>query len=344
MEHGGILEDYSRVLLDFSTNINPFGFPEAVSGVIKESIDSLKRYPDLRYRELKSIIADYLGGKPEQISLGCGSIEIIDALVSNFDRIIISEPCFSEYRIRSEVRDKIVESYSLDKILKKPEKLGLNERTGIILGNPNNPTGKRISEEGLLNLHEEVVRRGSYLILDEAFFEFVSLDYDSVKLFKGDGFKNIAIIRAATKFFGLPGLRFGYALSSKEMADYIEKIKLPWSLNSFVLPIARIIFKDNDFIINSKEFFEKERAYLINEYKNLSFVDYLATDCNFYLLKFKEVKASFVFDELLKKGILARKTENFNLGFEALRFAIKSRDDNEKLLKTLKDIEMGWSI
>jgi len=341
MEHGGILEDYSKDLLDFSTNINPLGYPDGVEEAIGEGVLALKRYPDLRYRELKTIVSEYLGGSAEQTSLGCGSIEIIDALISLYDRIIISEPCFSEYRLRSEVRNKIVESYPLDKILNEPSSLKLDRDTSIILGNPNNPTGKRISKEKLLYLYKEVANKNSYLILDEAFFEFSSPDYDSVELFTGAGFSNVAIIRASTKFFGLPGLRFGYALSEKEIAERIDKIKLPWSLNAFVLPVARLIFKDKEFITNSKEFFQVERDYLKKEYKTFSFLKMLDTDCNFYLLKFNGVKASFVFDELLKRGILTRKTENFNLEFEALRLAIKSREDNLNLLKALKDIEKG---
>lgn len=340
MQHGGIILDYStnRKLLDFSSNINPLGYPSSVERAILGNLSSMKMYPDLRHRQVISNVSSYLKVPSNFVSVGNGSIELLDLMILNFDRIALFEPCFSEYEIRSEVHGKEIQKLFFDDDFQPvPELLRLNRNTLLILGNPNNPTGCRITRNRLIQIYEKVVSSGAHLLLDEAFFEFCPEDYDSTSLFLGDGYEHVTILRAATKFFGLPGLRFGYAVASKDMTNKIRERQISWTLNAFVEPVSEVIFQDIDFIEKSKHFMFEERLFLKNAYNKLSSFRFCKTHANFYLLECLSHSSEEVFEFLLNKGILARKTTSFNgLEGDFLRFAIRTRKENMFLIDQLK--------
>lgn len=83
-------------------------------------------------------------------------------------------------------------------------------------------------------------------MLDEAFFEFCPTYYDSIEIFKKNDYLNICILRAATKFFALPGLRLGYGCSSKELVNRVYEIIMPWSVNGIAESIAKHLFIDKN--------------------------------------------------------------------------------------------------
>lgn len=340
MEHGGIVLDYSlnEKLIDFSSNINPLGYPRSVDRAILGNLEKLKVYPDFRHRRVLSNVSSYLNVPSNFVSVGNGSMELLDLIISNFEEVVLFEPCFSEYEIRAGIQGKKVQKHRLDEGRRPdPEKLILGKKTLLILGNPNNPTGCRISSDLLAQIYEKVIFSGAHLLLDEAFFEFCPEDYDSVQLFYSDGYRHVSILRAATKFFGLPGLRFGYAAASEEMTDFIRERQLSWTLNAFVAPVSEVIFRDADFIERSKRYMEEERFFLKKSYEHLSAFDYCETHANFYLLKCLKYSAEEVFQFLLSAGILARNTSNFEgLDGEFLRFAIRTHEENILLLDQLK--------
>lgn len=152
-----------------------------------------------------------------------------------------------------------------------------------------------------------------------------------------DKYQHVTILRAATKFFGLPGLRFGYAVASKDMTNKIRERQISWTLNAFVEPVSEVIFQDIDFIEKSKHFMFEERLFLKNAYNKLSSFRFCKTHANFYLLECLSHSSEEVFEFLLNKGILARKTTSFNgLEGDFLRFAIRTRKENMFLIDQLK--------
>jgi threonine-phosphate decarboxylase len=224
MRHGGDLLSYSKDfvgrLIDFSSNINPLGYPKGLEESLVSSFTDLMVYPDIKYRKLKKAVAQYLGCDEGEIILGNGAVEIINNLVMLFDRVIVFTPCFSEYIERPRILGKEVlklplkEDFSIDIDLIR-ENISAGDL--VILGNPNNPTGRRIPKDLLMDIHELVRSNAAHLLLDEAFYEFCPLDYDSIELFRSSN--NICVIRAATKFFALPGIRLGYGFLSSKLAE-----------------------------------------------------------------------------------------------------------------------------
>ncbi|MDO5027649.1 MAG: histidinol-phosphate transaminase [Bacillota bacterium] len=339
--HGGDIYNYQKGILDFSSNINPLGYPSALKEKIYQRFDEVLVYPDLAYRSLKDKVATYLKVEKDQVFLGNGSVEILDLVISNFKRMLIVDPSFSEYRLRAKVHQldlvavNLGQDFKIDLDLLKAT---VKEGDLLVLTNPHNPSGTSLSKEELLEIYVDIVEKDAYLLLDEAFFEFADLDYDSIELFRGLGFSNVGIIRAATKFFGLPGIRLGYGVFDLNMIELLERKELPWSINSFANIAADYIF-DKDFIKESQDYIFKERERFFCELKKVRGIRVFKSNANYFLLEILDKSEKEIFDQLLARNILVRRCSNYkNLKGTFIRIAIKTESDNEIFLKGIKEI------
>lgn len=349
MKHGGDLLTYQHYypeeLIDFSSNINPLGLPVGLKEKLFNSFENLKVYPDIKYRKLKKAIGAYLGCSEGNVLVGNGAVEIINNFIIGAKRVVIMTPSFSEYENRAIVHGKpvikipyiqdeynfLVNLESLDNFLKKDDIL--------ILGNPNNPTGLRIEQEMLEEVYDLVVRRKAYLLLDEAFYEFCPPDYDSIDLFKDYDYEKVGIIRAATKFFSLPGIRLGYACSSIEKSEMIQKIELPWSVNAMADAAGQFIFENSDFIKESRSYIEKEREYLLDKLMDIEGIRPYKSHTNYILIKLIAWDGDYIFDYFLRRGILLRTCSSFlELADDYIRIAIKDRENNQRLIKVFEEL------
>lgn len=192
----------------------------------------------------------------------------------------------------------------------------------------------------MLEIYEIIDKKGAYLLLDEAFFEFSPKDYDSVKLFKPYNYKNVGIIRAATKFFALPGIRLGYACCSKEKVKELGKVELPWSINSLADAAGQFIFKDEEYIKKSKDYIIEQRNYLMEELLKIEGLKPYETHTNYILICLLSWNEEYVFNFLLKQGIVIRKCSSFtDLNSGYIRVAIKDKNNNLRLIKALKRLK-----
>lgn len=345
MKHGGDLLTYEKYydgeLVDFSSNINPLGVPKGLERIIINNFKNIESYPDIKYRKLKGSISKYLGCKEKSVLVGNGAVEIIDIFTSISNRVLLMTPSFSEYEERALAHQKKVvsipyrEDFTIDlrEIEKRLEKGDL-----LILGNPNNPTGLRIEKEILIQIYKLIKYKGATLLLDEAFFEFVPKDYDSIELFKNQQYENLGIIRAATKFFAIPGLRLGYGVTSHKIKEKITQVQMPWTVNAFADIAGQYIFQDKEYIDKSKQYIETERNYLLQELSKIEGINPYKTHSNYILVKLLKWNEEYIFNTLLKYGIVIRKCANFKtLGNNHIRVAIKDRVNNERLIRALKN-------
>ncbi|WP_077368957.1 pyridoxal phosphate-dependent aminotransferase [Anaerosalibacter sp. Marseille-P3206] len=346
MKHGGDLisyrDFYKGNLIDFSSNINPLGPPEGLGEILENSFEKLKAYPDIKYRNLKRSVANYLNCEDKNVVVGNGAVEIIDNFIQLFDRVLVFIPSFSEYELRSKVHKKeVLKLKYTDDFKVDLQSLKDNIKRGdlLILGNPNNPTGMRIEEDVLLSIYKIIREKDGFLLLDEAFFEFCPEDYDSIEIFKKYNFKNVGIIRAATKFFALPGIRLGYGCTSLDIVERYRNIELPWSVNALADCAGGYIFQCKDYIEKSKAYIHEERKYLLSELFNLEGIAPYSTQSNYILIKLLKWNEEYVFNYFLKRGIVIRKCSSFEgLDGEYIRVAIKDREKNMKLIKSFKEL------
>lgn len=159
MKHGGDIVSYQHKyageIIDFSSNINPFGYPSILDDVLPKGLRYLYAYPDVQYRALRAAIGNYLGCEPENVLVGNGSMEILDYFCRNATRIVACIPCFLEYTERARAVSIPVVTLPLPNdfrvtaaVFEKTVQAG----DVLMLGNPNNPTGQRIVQDELIRL------------------------------------------------------------------------------------------------------------------------------------------------------------------------------------------------
>lgn len=346
MKHGGDILSYQHLyngkIIDFSSNINPLGYPGILNDVIPERLEALTAYPDIQYRALRQTIAEYLGCQPDEVLVGNGSMEILEYFCQNAERALVCIPCFSEYLERpliyhkEVVRIRLSDDFQVSQTLVRSE---LKRGDMLILGNPNNPTGLRIPEHELQAIQQLTEERKAFLVLDEAFFEFCAEDYDSIRLFYGK--ENVCIIRAATKFFGLPGIRLGYAYAVRGIAQKHHETALPWRINAIADLAGRIIFHDAEYIKKSKEASKEQRQFMLAQLKTLEGITVYPSNSNFILLKLTHLTEDELFHRLIRQGLLIRKASSFEgLDHSYIRIAIKDQMSNKKLIKALQKCKL----
>lgn len=330
-------------IIDFSSNINPFEV-NCIDKIVEFGVRNLKKYPDINYSNLKKNISDYLNCKIDYIIPGNGATEIIYLLMRNIGkRLAIINPTFSEYRKGAKIAGIEIVDFTLD--YKKDFYLDMeeienrkDEFDSIFICNPNNPDGRVRDIKNLLEFAED---NNKLLIVDETFIEFTEDEKDKSLIDEIDNYKNLFIIRAVTKFFGIPGIRLGYGVTSNcELLKNMYEEKEPWTINSFADIATDFIFFDKEYIKDSKKYFSNERKFFISELNKIDGIKAFDSNANFVLIKFYDNEVTEIKKKLLKRaGILIRDASNFiGLDSKFARVAIKSHDNNILFIDAIKSV------
>lgn len=319
----------SGILLD--ANENSFGS-------VVESDLQLNRYPDPNQNILRDKLSDYLKIKKENLFVGVGSDEIIDLLVRIFcepkiDNVIITEPTYGMYKVACDISNIEAKTVPLNNEFQldiNSIKNSVDENTKLVFCcSPNNPTGNLLDKKDILETAKSI---NGLLIVDEAYVDFMESG-SSIDLINEQN--NIIVMRTFSKAWGLAGIRAGYCIADKSIIDYLFKIKSPYNLNKMtsdiILSALDNIEKKNYFI----EQINQQKELLINQLKKNKYVDKIfPSDANFVLVKFKNGK--YLYDELVKKGIILRdRSGQLNLQ-NCIRITIGNEEENNILIKELE--------
>ena len=330
-------------IIDFSSNVNPHIISDLGKYVL-EGLEKSRSYPDINYTNLRNNISDYIKLDSELIIPGNGATEIIYLLMKSIKmRLAILNPTFSEYGrgaklnnleiIYFHLKEENNFSIDLDEIQKNMDKFD-----SLFVCNPNNPNGKVKDLNELLDL---MIENDKLLIVDETFMEFVGEEEKYSLINKIEQTPNLFILKAVTKFFGMPGLRLGYGVTSnKQIINNIYEYKEPWTINSFAENLSNYLFKDKEYINGSKDYYINERKFMLEELRKISRLKVYDTDTNFVLIKLDDDEANSLKLELFEKyNILIRDASNFiGLDKSYIRVAIKSHNDNKVLIESLRKI------
>lgn len=404
--HGGDIYTYQGVQ-DFSANINFRGMPESVRRAAMEAVDASVHYPDPEYRALRlalakreSVIAEKAcrtgadaesdvkasavsGQKagtailPEHIICGNGAAELMFSLVAaRMPRsALLAVPSFFEYeqalascgcQMRWDEM-KRERGFRLEESFLK----AIREDTDmIILGNPNNPTG-RCLEAGLLRRLLAVCREKQILlVLDESFFDFLEEDMDS---FSGvtavQAYPNLFVLKSFTKMYAMPGLRLGYGICSDTKLLYeMRKRMQPWNVSVPAAAAAEAAATELTFARETAREVAANRTDMKRGMERAGYRVY-PSDTNFLLFEGPEDLQKYC----IKRGFLIRDCGNFRgLGslqekehqsaFEIcrsgnalsdeqeqprrafFRICIRSREENTALLRVLEERNAGISV
>jgi len=334
-------------ILDFSANINPLGFPKVVESIILNHIKDLAHYPDVEQLELKKAAAKYYGTGLENIMPGNGSVELIHIVLEALrpSKVIIPSPTFSEYAIscRSRNIDNVFinllpRNFIFDLPIIDKIKDAITANSLVILCNPNNPTGSLIRRQTLLQLLDILIERKSFLLLDEAFMDFVIEDESMVGFI--EKYNNLIILKSVTKFFALPGLRLGFVLASPDLIKKFSMFKDPWNVNTFAGLVGAQVLQDREYISKTREYIEEEKLRFWKNLKSISSIEPFYPHANFIFIKVTEdIKVPVIDKKLKEKRILIRDCSNYTfLDDSYFRVAVKLREHNDILICALKEV------
>lgn len=344
--HGGrnSLQSADPQIIDFSSNVSPIGIPLSIKKTLKKKIDNIKNYPDSSSSTVTSSLKQYTQLDKSNLTVGNGAIEILYnfcfAFLSKKTRVLIPIPTFQEYETVAKLYECKISffktmslSENLDIFISKIPKNGC-----VFICNPNNPTGNLLSKKQLLCIITKAKKLSTFVFVDECFIEMVPESNESIISYVKK-YKNLFVLRSLTKSFALPGIRIGYAAASKEMIEILQKIKIPWSVNSLAQDAANIALKNKSHLTKSNLVIKKELNYLTNKISKLNGFTCINSSTNFILIKIKK-NSTQLQKILLKQKILIRDCKNFRgLDNHYIRIAVKSHDDNLKLIKALEKIK-----
>lgn len=343
MIHGGDIYR-NRVQLDFSVNINPFGIPETVKEALENAVGDAVRYPDICAEQLTAAISAWTNMPKEQLVCGNGASELFMAVVHALHpkKILIPVPSFYGYEKAAKAAGCELSFYKLSKengyaleegILEK-----LTEEVDLLfLANPNNPVGNLIEPSLLTGIAKRCRKQNITLVLDECFIAFTGTQKMDSFCNRMMEYPDVIIIQAFTKLFAIPGVRLGYLMcGNRETAAQIREQLPEWNLSVFAQKAGTAACNETEYVKSSVDFICKEREWLKEKLEKQSIYVY-PSKANYLLLKTKLP----LYDGLLKRGILIRDCSDFRgLGSGYYRVAVKSREENEKLLKAIEEIRL----
>ncbi len=317
-----------RIKLD--ANESPYDFRPALKAAVNISTN---RYPDPDAARLKGLLAGHLGVKEGNILQGNGSDELIYYLIATFGGpVLYPVPTFSMYGIIARALGERTVEVPLDAEFDLDADSALNairkEKPKLIfLSSPNNPTGNCFSSGKILKIVEKTA---GIVVVDEAYQPFSS-EKGFLPLLKDCN--NLVIMRTLSKI-GLAALRVGFMVADTDIVAEVNKVRLPFNVNSLSQSIAVAALKDKKRLRNAVKTIMFERDRLFKGMQKIDGVRPFPSEANFILFAVKNPDK--VYGALLKDGILVRNINDVVKG--CLRVTVGTPEENTAFLKALAGI------
>ncbi|MEK5464636.1 histidinol-phosphate transaminase [Paenibacillus sp. FSL R7-0210] len=325
-------------VIKLASNENPYGAAPSAKAAIVAELDNLFLYPDGSAAELTATLAKHLGVAGERIIFGCGSDEIIALIARAFflpgDETIMADQTFSVYKSNADIEGAITievplkdGTHDLDAMLAK-----ITDRTKIIwICNPNNPTGTIVPEDALISFLD-AVPASVMVVLDEAYYEYVTdLSYtDGIKLI--DKYTNLVVLRTFSKIYGLAALRIGYGVASSQVISLINQVREPFNTTRLAQVAAVAALSDQEYVQQCRALNSAGIVQLEAEFARLGLTSFPAHG-NFIMVDVRKPAAE-VFDTLLRQGIIVR--TGFHRYPTYLRVTIGSAEQNTAFVAALE--------
>ncbi|HML55323.1 MAG TPA: histidinol-phosphate transaminase [Solidesulfovibrio magneticus] len=332
----------SRVI-KLASNENPLGASPLVKRVLARKADTVFRYPRAGNPALTAALAARHGVPRQCVVAGNGSDEIIDLLVRvtcrpGRDNVVAFDPCFSIY----------VQQTRLCGVTLRQARLGddfafdLDALAGacdddtalVFLTNPDNPSGYAVPADDILALARAIPKR-ALLVVDEAYAEFAEPEAVYSTMARFNETDNVVVLRTFSKLYGLAGLRLGFGVLPPEIADYLLRVRLPFSVNLLAEAAGLAALEDVDFVAASLEAVRSGRTLLTEKLSAMG-CNVFPSQANFLMFT-PPLPAADIFEGLLKRGVIARALKSYGLP-HMLRVSIGNDEENEAFLAAMKDI------
>jgi histidinol-phosphate aminotransferase len=327
-------------VIKLASNENPLGPSPLALEAIREYLPKINYYPDGSCYYLKQALAAHLGLGEANIVFGNGADELITlvgaAYLNPGDEIIMADPSFSEYDFSARLMDARptrvpLKDYRHDL---KAMAAAVNDKTRVVfVCNPNNPTGTTVTHQELTTFLQKIPT-DILVVLDEAYYEYVTdPDYPrSLELLSKH--QNILILRTFSKVYGLAGLRIGYGLASEKIVQDLNTVREPFNVNAVAQVGAIAALRDQDHLRAVQELNSRGKAYLAQEFDKMGLF-HLPTDANFVFLETR-MDSNELFQDLMKKGVIVRTGSIFGYP-QFIRVSIGTDEQNRLFIKALQE-------
>ncbi len=325
-------------VIKLNTNECPYPPAPGVQAVLeqmKENYRDLRLYPDMDAQKLVDALAEYYHVRPSQIFVGVGSDDVLAMSFLTFfnggQPVLFPDITYSFYDVWAEVFRIPYRRCPLDENFRIRKEDYLQPNGGIVLPNPNAPTGV---EEKIETLEEIVsANRACVVIIDEAYVDFGA---ESI-LPLVEKYDNLMVVQTFSKSRAMAGVRIGFAIAGEKLIGYLKNVK--FSFNSYTMNLPAIemgtasVLDDAYFrettakIIRTREWTKKEFARL----------GFLFTDSksNFLFATHPKVSAEELFAALKENNIYVRhwkkpRIENY------LRITVGTQEEMGRLVSFIE--------
>jgi len=328
-------------IVKLASNENPLGPSAKALEAIRAELDELTRYPDGNGFSLKTALAARYGVESTQVTLGNGSNDILDLVARAYLapglNAVFSQYAFAVYPISTQAvgaEGRAVPArdygHDLDAMLAA---IDANTRV-VFLANPNNPTGTWFGpaalEAFLAKVPESVL-----VVLDEAYIEYAEGDELPDGLDYLARYPNLLVSRTFSKAYGLAALRVGYAISSAQIADVLNRVRQPFNVNSLALAAASAALNDADYLARSRQLNDAGMAQLETGLRELG-LSWIASKGNFIAVDFGRDTAA-INQALLREGVIVRPVAGYGMP-NFLRVSIGLAEENARFLEALSKV------
>lgn len=333
-------------IVKLASNENPYGFSTKVKAFLESDHTNHAIYPDGYAQNLRTAMANHLGVKETQLMFGNGSDDLIAivtrALLYPGVNTVMATPSFSQYSHNAEIEGAEVRQVPLKAGKHDLEAMfdAIDENTSVVwVCNPNNPTGTIVSNEELSNFIQKVPQ-DVFIVLDEAYFEYVNSSEYKNTLHFVEEYPNVMIMRTFSKAYGLASFRVGYAIANEEIIKKLDPVRAPFNNTILSHKVAIIALEDQEFIseCTQKNANGKKQFVAFCEKYHLN---YFPSQTNFILFEVK-ADSDTVFKEMMKRGYIIRSGNALGApGY--IRVTIGTEEQNEEFLRLLEEvlIELG---
>lgn len=328
-------------IIKLASNENPLGPSPRAVAAISNMLSEIHLYPDANCFELKNRLASIYDVPAAGILIGNGSDELLKLLAETFlssgDQIIYARPTFSEYEFSALIMGAECIEVPLDNFTHDLQAMidAITPKTKmIIVCNPNNPTGTLVNARQMQDFMNQVPDE-VIVVFDEAYYEYVeSAELSSGLKYVKEG-RNVLVFRTFSKIYGLAALRVGYALTSTDIAQAVERVMEPFNVNSPAQVGALAALDDQEHVQKSQQLNSQGKQYLYSEFERMG-IKYVPTEANFIFLD-TGASCREVFKGLLQLGVIVRTGDIF--GFPTfIRVTVGTAEENQRFINSLQKV------
>ena len=322
---------------------NPFTLSPSLKNILLEEMKkvSLNRYPEPGAPLVRKRFAQYYGVTPDMVIVGNGSDELIQilctALANSASVVMIPTPTFAMYRIialncgRTVIELPLDSAFDLD-LDATLDQISMKDPALVFISYPNNPTGNCFNEKKI----EAIIAKSSgIVVIDEAYSVFSGKTL--LPLLKK--YDNMVILKTLSKL-GLAAMRIGFLIGSADLVYELDKIRLPYNINSMSQVAAGFFLDQNQVFLNQVEDVVKRREELLEALRIMNGVSPYPSEANFILFRC-DADADRIHRCLIERGVLIKNINGPGVLSNCLRVTVGNREENEEFIEALKSVVAG---